>query len=513
MSLRGLEEGAVFAERYRVARCIAAGGMGAVYEVIHLETERRRALKVMHPHTIERDDLRARFKQEARVAAGVESEHIVDVFDAGFDEKTQMPFLVMELLRGEELGKYLQRVKRLPHDEVLMYLHQTSLALDKTHKARIVHRDLKPENLFLCERDEGPPRIKILDFGIAKIIAEGATKDNATKSLGTPLYMAPEQFMPGGKVSPASDIFALGMIAYTLLVGAPYWRDEQTSSENVFSFVMAAMNGPKEPATERASRVGVSLSPAFDEWFVKVCAKAPADRFPSASMAVQALADALERPRPGYGASGAGRSMLQSTPETSLPSATASRGATVVMSGSGHVSDPRPRFASVPASNESNSAAGQAGAPLPNVVQSGQTLVASAVTSSQNVPRRSSAGVVVAVALSVVLVGGGAIFYLMSGPGKTSSDSKNGEAKVASSTVAAALPSMTAPQIEPVASLSATAMPSPNANPSASSLGAEPSGNTSARAVGQTTTIPAGTARTTTKTSKTKTKDDKWGQD
>src|SRR5580704_5559526 len=105
----GLAVGTLFASRYRVVRRIATGGMGAVYEVIHLETERRRALKVMLPHILESEELRERFQREAKVAAHVESEFIVDVFDAGFDEETQMPFLVMELLRGEELSK---RVKR-----------------------------------------------------------------------------------------------------------------------------------------------------------------------------------------------------------------------------------------------------------------------------------------------------------------------------------------------------------------------------------------------------------------
>src|SRR3954462_2403006 len=109
-----LDPNAVFAGRYRVVRCIATGGMGAVYEVIHLETERRRALKVMHAHILQSDDLRQRFQREAKVAAPVESDFIVDVFAAGFDEPTRMPFLVMELPRGEELGQRLKRIRRLP---------------------------------------------------------------------------------------------------------------------------------------------------------------------------------------------------------------------------------------------------------------------------------------------------------------------------------------------------------------------------------------------------------------
>ncbi len=252
MSVVTLNEGALFAGRYRVIRCMAAGGMGAVYEVLHLETERRRALKVMLPHLVQSDELRERFRREARVAAQIESAFIVDVFDAGIDEATQMPFLVMELLRGEELGKRLKRVGRFGFEETVGYLWQTALALDKTHRAHIVHRDLKPENLFLCEQDDGPPRVKVLDFGIAKLVAEGGTQANATRSIGTPLYMASEQFKSGSKVSPATDIYSLGMMAYTMLVGAPYWGEEQNADGNVFAFVATVMNGPSEPPTARA---------------------------------------------------------------------------------------------------------------------------------------------------------------------------------------------------------------------------------------------------------------------
>src|SRR5687767_571735 len=212
-----LATGQIFANRYEVVRCIGSGGMGAVYEVIHLETERRRALKVMHAHFADSPDFRERFKREARVAAQIDSDYIVDVFDAGVDDATKMPFLAMELLRGEELARTLKRVVRMPAAEVVSCLHQTSLALDRTHKAGIVHRDLKPENIFFCERDDGPPQIKVLDFGIAKFAtsAKGAA-GQATNSVGTPLYMAPEQFLPGAEVTPAADIYALGLLAYTL---------------------------------------------------------------------------------------------------------------------------------------------------------------------------------------------------------------------------------------------------------------------------------------------------------
>ncbi len=291
MTVTSLVQGSIFAGRYRVVRCIAHGGMGAVYEVVHIETERRRALKVMLPTMVQSQDMQSRFRLEARVTANVESEFIVDVSDAGVDAETQMPFLVMEYLRGEELSKRLKRVGRFEPHEVVTYLHQTAMALDKTHQASIVHRDLKPGNLFLTERDDGSPRIKVLDFGIAKLVAENTTQGGMTQSLGTPLYMAPEQFKSGQRVSPASDIYSLAMVAYHLLVGKAYWA--QDASDNVYMLIASAVQGPQESARARAYRLGVHLPPAFDSWFFKAAAVTPSDRYPTAGEAVFALAEAL----------------------------------------------------------------------------------------------------------------------------------------------------------------------------------------------------------------------------
>jgi eukaryotic-like serine/threonine-protein kinase len=287
-----LQEGTLFAGRYRILRCIATGGMGAVYEVLHIETERRRALKVMLPHLFKSPDLRERFKREARVAAQIDSEFIVDVFDAGVDPATEMPFLVMELLRGEELGARLERIGRMEPHEVILCLHQTALALDRTHQASIVHRDLKPENLFLVARERGPSQIKVLDFGVAKFIAENTTQSSATMSVGTPYYMSPEQFR-SGFITHAADLYALGMMGYTLLVGEPYWADEARQASSLFAFSALTTEGPKELPSARAARYGVSLPPAFDAWFQKATAFEPIQRFPTATATVEALADAL----------------------------------------------------------------------------------------------------------------------------------------------------------------------------------------------------------------------------
>ncbi|WP_437901029.1 protein kinase domain-containing protein [Sorangium sp. So ce124] len=294
MSL-SLDDGMLFAGRYRVVRGIASGAMGAVYEVLHIETERRRALKVMHSHLADNPDFQARFKLEARVAARIQSDHIVEVFDAGIDAETGKPFLVMELLRGTLLDARLRHAGRLPPEEAVAFLRQTAVALDKTHAAGVVHRDLKPANLFLAETDDGAPRIKVLDFGIAKLVVETATDSAATAVLGTPLYMAPEQFS-GESVSRAADIFALGMIAYTLLVGKAYWLNDRRKYDNALAFAALAVHGPQESASARADAEGVKLPPAFDAWFTKVTARAPEARFATASAAVEALAEVFDLP-------------------------------------------------------------------------------------------------------------------------------------------------------------------------------------------------------------------------
>ncbi|WP_437831511.1 protein kinase domain-containing protein [Sorangium sp. So ce1153] len=281
--------GTLIADRYRVVRRLGAGAMGAVYEALDIETGRRRALKVMHAHTIERADLRRRFALEARIAGRVDSPFLVDVLDAGVDQATSTPFLVMELLEGETLAQRLARAGRCAPAEALRWLGQAALGLDKMHLLGVVHRDLKPSNLFLERREHDAPRLKILDLGVAKVLDAGV---ESTSAAGTPVYMAPEQFR-GGKLTPAADIHALGMIAFTLLVGSPYWQDEAARGHDPIAFALTASSGSAEPATARAARRGVALPPGMDAWFARATAADPAARFASAVAAVRALAGAL----------------------------------------------------------------------------------------------------------------------------------------------------------------------------------------------------------------------------
>src|SRR5580704_11690903 len=287
-----LQPGAVFHGRYRVQRCIKAGGMGAVYEVVDEKTDSARALKVMLPSLVADREHRARFALEARVTGGIESDHLVRVSDAGIDEPTSMPFLVMDLLRGEELAQLLERRRVLTAGEVVLYLHQASLALDKTHAAGIVHRDLKPENVFLTHRDDGSPCVKILDFGIAKVVQQNHGAD-ATRALGTPLYMSPEQIRGVGTIGPRADLYALAQIAYTLLSGEPYWAEESKGAETLFPLLAKIVAGAVEPAQARARRrMGVALPAGVDAWYFKATAANPDARFDRATAQVLALAQA-----------------------------------------------------------------------------------------------------------------------------------------------------------------------------------------------------------------------------
>jgi serine/threonine protein kinase len=293
--LDALPPGTVFADRYEVVRCIGKGGMGAVYEVVHTRTQRRRAMKILHPGLMSDDDARERFAKEASITANVDSEHLVDVFDAGLDEATRCPFIVMELLKGESLGERLQNHGRLPVDELLTVLGQVGGALEKTHQAGIIHRDLKPDNLFVTRKADGSAHAKILDFGIAKAVDPVASMSRNTSNIGTPLYMAPEQ-LEGAKLDARADLYALGHIAFELLTGESYWENELRGSASSIALLRHIEAGPPEPASERARRLGVDVGPELDAWFMKAIARDPKDRFASATELVDAFSHALAIP-------------------------------------------------------------------------------------------------------------------------------------------------------------------------------------------------------------------------
>jgi serine/threonine protein kinase len=214
--------GRLLSGRYRVTGVIAAGGMGVVYEGLQVALGRRVAIKCLHPRFATDTVAIARFQNEAMVSGSFGHPHIVEVFDLGWLDDDRAPYLVMERLEGETLGQRIQRERKLPISLVVTVARHALSALVATHARGILHRDLKPDNLFLMRVSDGPPRVKVLDFGLSKAIAPVDETTRLTRSgvvMGTPSYMAPEQAMGAPDLDARVDLYALGMILYEGLVG------------------------------------------------------------------------------------------------------------------------------------------------------------------------------------------------------------------------------------------------------------------------------------------------------
>jgi serine/threonine-protein kinase len=290
----------IVAGRYRIVRHLADGGMGAVYEAEHLATEARVALKLLLPQMLHVAAARRRFELEARVSARVDSEHIVRVFDAGVDDATRSPYLAMELLAGETLASRVRWEGALPVASAVEILRQLARGLDAAHGYRtgegiaqpIVHRDLKPENVFLVRRADGTPLVKIVDFGIAKVLSESTAVSRDVR--GTPLYMAYEQ-VAGEAVSPQTDIWALGLLTYFLLTGRSYWPAANKATPSTEALFAQILTLPLPLPSQRLRDDGITLdvSAAFDGWLLTCLERDPARRFGSAGVAVAALERSL----------------------------------------------------------------------------------------------------------------------------------------------------------------------------------------------------------------------------
>lgn len=281
------------ANRYQLQREIGRGGAGVVYAVKHLHTGEKLAMKVLLSHAANQPDLVQRFRREMQASALVRSEHVVRITDADLAPELQgVPFLVMELLSGADLGRLVVERGACPAEEVLWLLGQAARGLDRAHAAGIVHRDLKPENMFLHRLDDKRLIVKLLDFGIARMIdASGlsvadarVTQDGAI--LGTPLFLTPEQALGEvEKIGPATDMWPVGLIAHELLTGVSYWAEEQMTT-----LLAKIIFKPLVPPSSK----GITLGPRFDEWFLRSCAREPAQRWASVGEQIEALADALE---------------------------------------------------------------------------------------------------------------------------------------------------------------------------------------------------------------------------
>ena len=206
---------------YTIERELGRGGMGAVYLAVHAMLGRKAAVKLLRPELSRDPSTVQRFFTEARAASAIKHPSIVEIYDFGV-APDGAAYIVMELLDGESLATRLARLGRLPVATALVFARQIATALAAAHRAGIVHRDLKPDNAFLVADPEvaGGERVKLLDFGIAKLTGDGGVAHTTTGAImGTPHYMSPEQCEGSRAVDHRADLYSLGCMLFQMITG------------------------------------------------------------------------------------------------------------------------------------------------------------------------------------------------------------------------------------------------------------------------------------------------------
>jgi len=445
----GPTEGTVIAGKYRLERLIARGGMGAVWEGCDEALERPVAVKFMAPTIAASKSLRARFLREAKAAAQLRTSHVVQIFEHGVHDK--LPFIVMELLEGEELHQKLKRERRIPLVTAAKIVTQTAKALRRAHAKGIIHRDLKPQNIFLARQDD-EEIVKILDFGIAKNVAPDSNGDTTKTGqvLGSPNYMSSEQARGFKDVDHRTDLWSLGVIIFRMVTGKPAFRGEAAGD------VIVKICTDTLPV---ASQVATDLPVAIDRFLEKALDRDRDGRFQSATELAEAFvetvrlcgnvawadtsgrdADNLSQPGEWTPVSGI------ATDPGSLDSLASMPGATP--SGSGVASTPGASQPGLPSDPEPSepSLRGQAdslpgGTPLPGGGTPGSLSAPAVVAVPEQPPGRRSKLVLGGGAAAVLLIVVGA--WALSGGESASSGPSDGAAPAAS---APAPPSADAPQ-------------------------------------------------------------------
>lgn len=287
--IEGLLLGRVLGDRYRIEEVIGRGGMGAVYRAVDERLGRQVAVKVI---TVAggsdeegRERLRARFQREARAAAGLPHHpNVVPVYDYGSDPALGLDYLVMELLRGSDLASYLARSGPPPLPTGLRILYEASRGLAVGHRAGLIHRDVKPGNIFLADAGQNEIQVRMVDFGIAKLVDDEDTASQLTQDgrvPHSPAFASPEQLRNLANLTPASDVFSMGAVGFQLLTGE---RPFTESDRNRMSLGM-----PVETPSLRSSNP--AIPEGVDEIVRKALSFEPVDRYPDAT----AMANALER--------------------------------------------------------------------------------------------------------------------------------------------------------------------------------------------------------------------------
>ncbi|MCB9561365.1 MAG: serine/threonine protein kinase [Kofleriaceae bacterium] len=274
--------GQLIGGRYRLIGRIGKGGMGVVYEAEHVGLDKRVAVKFLLDRFTDDAEVVERFHREARTASRIGQANIIDVFDVGHAEDGR-PYLVMELLAGDDLAHVIQQTGPMPAARAIHITRQILQGLEAAHAKGIVHRDMKPENVFLVRRGDEPDFVKIMDFGISKLIAATESKVRLTATgavIGTPIYMAPEQVLAQAELDQRVDLYAVGVMLFELLAGKPPFM-----ANSYLGLVTQHLQVPPPP-----------LAAARPDLPAQICAavahaleKDPAQRFQTATEFARAL--------------------------------------------------------------------------------------------------------------------------------------------------------------------------------------------------------------------------------
>ncbi|MEZ4306439.1 MAG: protein kinase [Polyangiaceae bacterium] len=273
--------GAVLNQRWKLLRLLGEGGMGAVFEADSMRGEGKRAVKLLHPEFSKEEQILQRFFAEAQTSQSLQHPNIARTFESARAEDGT-PYLVMELLQGQPLANWIDAGTPIPPQQAGPIIHGVLQALHLAHQRRIVHRDLKPDNLFMTRDQSGQYVVKVLDFGIAKVMDAAGGMGNKTRTgvlLGTPGYMSPEQIKNSKAVDARSDLWAVGVIFYEMLTcRLPY------DAPNEFARLTAVLSEDPKPIEQ--------VAPHLQSWsgfFRKAIASEASDRFQTAEEMANAI--------------------------------------------------------------------------------------------------------------------------------------------------------------------------------------------------------------------------------
>lgn len=288
--------GQLIDNQFKLTEILGKGGMSIVYKATDLVLKKEVAIKLMHPHLVSDQNAYLRFKQEAQAASHLDHPNVIKVYNFGMTGgDNPQPFIVMDFIEGESLSETLRREERLPVPRALKIFIQVCNALAHAHGKGIIHRDLKPSNIMLVNKDGDPDYVKIVDFGIAKLLPqEGEQAHRLTQTgdiFGSPTYMSPEQCR-GQAVDKRSDVYALGCVIYEALCGHP-----PHSGSNVFETFHKHIT--EIPASLELSNVNRDLNDRLDAVVFKALEKEPDKRYQSMSALESDLKSISEDQRSG----------------------------------------------------------------------------------------------------------------------------------------------------------------------------------------------------------------------